>query len=226
MKDIAEIIPFGKQEPEMSKLTKQLYVQVQHNNPLEKINFKAFITNIKEYIQIYDFDWTCKHENGRKCYPRYDKKECAKDWLRRYDYKGAYRVYAEYRNEETNLDLLLLEKTLRDTDIRDLLTIATGILQEIKEMAKDQKYEYRRKASMETYVMVMSEIRRRLEIDGENLNIKSENVNTNLNLNVDDETEEERLDRYADYFKRINSKATSISGNNNIGQEKDGDNPT
>ena len=226
MKDITEIIPFGKQEPEMSKLTKQLYVIVQHKNPLEKINFKAFIKNIKEYITIYDFDWTCKHENGRKCYPHYDKKECAKDWPRRYDYKGAYRAYVEHQNDEDNIDLLLLEKTLRDSDIRDLLIIAKGILQEIKEMGKDQKHEYRRKASMETYVIIMNEIRKRLEIDEENLNIKSENTNTNLNLNVDDETEEERLDRYANYFKRINRKATSISSNNSVGQEKDGDNST
>ena len=227
MTDVKEIIPFGKQEPEMSKQTKILYVLVQHENPIKKIDFKDFIKNIKHHCKIQDFPWECRDEKtNRRIYPTYDRKNGAKNWFNRYDYKEAYRIYANHENDEDNVDLLLLEKSLRDTDIRDLFLIAKDILQEIKEMAKDQKYEYRRKASMETYVMVMSEIRRRLEIDGENLNIKSENVNTNLNLNVDDETEEERLDRYADYFKRINSKATSISGNNNIGQEKDGDNPT
>lgn len=217
MTNITEIIPFGKQEPEMSKQTKQLYCIVQHDNPLKKINFKEFITKLKEYVEIYDFDWTCKHENGRKCYPRYDKKECAKDWPKRYDYSGAYRTYAEYQNGESGIDLLLLEKTLQDNDIRELLIISEGILHEIKEMPQDQKYEYRRKASIETYVMIMNEIRKRLGIDEENLNIKSENVHTNLNLNADNETEEERLDRYADYFERINRKATSVSSKDNTG---------
>ena len=37
----------------------------------------------------------------------------------------------------------------------------------------------------------------------------------NMDLNVkDNETEEERLERYADYFKRINSKATSKDNSN------------
>lgn len=46
------------------------------------------------------------------------------------------------------------------------------------------------------------------------------NINLNSNINADvgivtNETEEERLNRYANYFERINSKATSISSNNN-----------
>ncbi|WP_407413795.1 hypothetical protein [Methanobrevibacter sp.] len=40
----------------------------------------------------------------------------------------------------------------------------------------------------------------------------------NLNQTIkSDETEEERLERYANYFKRINSKATSIPSKNNSG---------
>ena len=167
MKDITEIISFGPQEPEMSKLTKQLYVIVQYANPLQKINFKSFILKIKEYIEIYDFDWTGKHDNGRKCYPRYDKKECAKDWFKRYDYHGAYREYAQYMNGETNTDLLLLERTLRDCDIRLLFTIAQDILNEIDSLPKAEKYEYRRKASMETYKLIMDEIRERLQLTPE-----------------------------------------------------------
>ena len=167
MQDITEIIPFGKQEPEMSKLTKQLYVIVQYNNPLKKINFKDFIYKIKEYIEIYDFDWTCKHENGRRCYPRYDKKECAKDWPKRYDYKGAYRTFAKHMNRENNTDLLLLEQTLRDYDIRHLFIIAQSILEEIEALPKEPKHEYRRKASMETYKLIMDEIRERLQIQNE-----------------------------------------------------------
>ena len=34
---------------------------------------------------------------------------------------------------------------------------------------------------------------------------------------VDEETEEEKLERYADYFKQINSKATSISDEDSAG---------
>ena len=174
MTDIAEIIPFGKQEPLMSRLTKELYCKVQHENPLKKINFKEFIINIKKYVEIYDFDWTCKHENGRKCYPRYDKKECAKDWFKRYDYKGAYRKYAAHENGEDELDLLLLEKTLRDCDIRLLFTIARDILNEIKSLPKEPKYEYRRKASIETYKIIMDEIRERLQITIDNDDSSSE----------------------------------------------------
>jgi len=185
MTDIAEIIPFGDQEPEMSKLTKQLYCIVQHDNPLKKINFKEFIIKIKEYVEIYDFDWTCKHENGRKCYPRYDKKECAKDWLKRYDYRGAYRKYAAYENGEDETDLLLLEKTLRDCDIRLLFTIAQDILNEIKSLPKEPKYEYRRKASIETYKIIMDEIRERLQITPD------DNDNTSEVIPVSDNPEHE-----------------------------------
>lgn len=167
MADISEILPFGDQEPEMSKLTKQLYCIVQHDNPLKKINYKEFILKLKEYVEIYDFDWTCKHENGRKCYPRYDKKECAKDWLKRYDYRGAYRTYANYMNNEDETDLLLLERTLKDSDIRMLFAIAQNILKEIESLPKEPKYEYRRKASMETYKLIMEEIRERLQINPE-----------------------------------------------------------
>ena len=216
MKDITEIIPFGKQEPEMSKLTKQLYVKVQHQNPIKKINYTDFLRNIKEHCKIHHFDWTCRHpKTNRRIYPSI--KGNAIHWCKNYDYQGAYRIYAEYMNGENELDLLLLEKSLKDFDIRLLFEISQDILNEIKSLPKEPKYEYRRKASMETYVMIMNEIRKRLEIDEENLNIKSENVHTNLNLNVDDETEEERLDRYADYFERINLKAKSISSKDSTG---------
>jgi len=170
MKDITEIIPFGDQEPEMSKQTKQLYVKVQHNNPLKKINFKEFILKIKEYIEIYDFDWQCKHSNGRKCYPRYDKKECAKDWPKRYDYRGAYRTYARYMNGEDETDLLLLEKTLRDNDIRTLFAIAHSIFEDIQNYQQnndDGKYAYKLKALLESYKLIMDEIRARLELETE-----------------------------------------------------------
>lgn len=184
MKDIAEIISFGPQEPEMSKLTKQLYVIVQNDHPLKKINFKQFINNIKEFIEIYDFDWTCKHDNGRKCYPRYDKKECAKDWFKRYDYWEAYRTFATYQNNENEIDLLILEKTLKDSDIRLLFIIAQDILKEIESLPKEQKYEYRRKASIETYKLIMDEIRERLCLT-------NEEPTSNETINIPDNPEHE-----------------------------------
>ena len=187
MTDITEIIPFGDQEPEMSKLTKHLYCIVQHDNPLKKINFKEFIIKIKEYVEIYDFDWTCKHENGRKCYPRYDKKECAKDWLKRYDYRGAYRKYAAHENGEDETDLLLLEKTLRDCDIRMLFTIAQDILKEIESLPKEPKYEYRRKASMETYKIIMDEIRERLGLNKEDIDNEPETMSIPLTPEQEDQ---------------------------------------
>ena len=70
-------------------------------------------------------------------------------------------------NRENNIDLLLLEQTLRDYDIRHLFIIAQNILEEIESLPKEPKYEYRRKASMETYKLIMDEIRERLQIQNE-----------------------------------------------------------
>ena len=88
---------------------------------------------------------------------------------------------------------------------------------DVKEIANSLGYDSALNLDDHSSFVLNNEIRKRLEIDEENLNIKSENVHTNLNLNVDDETEEERLDRYADYFERINLKAKSISSKDSTG---------
>ena len=196
MKDIAEIIPFGDQEPELSKLTKQLYCIVQHDSPIKKIDFKDFITNIKEYCKIKDFPWTCKYDNGRRKYPSYDKKNGAKNWFKRYDYREAYRIYANYMNGEDETDLLLLEKTLKDADIRLLFTIAQDILNEIESLPKEPKYEYRRKASIETYKIIMDEIRERLQIT------PNDDDNTSEVIPVSDNPEHE-LEEIAEEWDKL-----------------------
>ena len=118
---ISEIIPFGQQEKELSKQLKQLYCIHKYNNPLKKINFKEFVNKIKYYAEIYDFEWEVKYPNGRKHYPKYDKPDFAKDWKSRYDYDGAYKVYANYMNDDESELLLIGEKKYRHDDLPQLI---------------------------------------------------------------------------------------------------------
>ena len=203
MKDITEIISFGPQEPEMSKLTKQLYVLVQHDNPLKKINYAEFLRNIKEHCKTHHFDWTCRNDKtNRRVYP--SVKGNAIHWCKNYDYPGAYRTFAEYQNGENTTDLLLLEKTLQDGTIRQLFQMAQDCLDRIDELSEQEKINptfnaaYLKKAETERYVMIMEEIRKRLGIDEETLNINSTNTTTNVNLSY-----EEMIAQEESFFKAL-----------------------
>ena len=203
MKDIAEIIPYGPQEPELSKMTKQLYVIEQHKDPIKKINYKQFIKDIKKICKAHDFPWEYRDKKtNRRVYPNYKKN--AKNWHKDYDYPGAYRVFAEHQNGEDNIDLLLLEKSLKDSTIRQLFQMAQECLDRIDELSEQEKTNptfnaaYLKKAETERYVMIMEEIRKRLGIDEETLNIKSQNTTTNVNLSY-----EEMIAQEESFFKAL-----------------------
>lgn len=73
-------------------------------------------------------------------------------------------------NGEDETDLLLLEKTLRDNDIRTLFAIAHSIFEDIQNYQQnndDGKYAYKLKALLESYKLIMDEIRARLELETE-----------------------------------------------------------
>lgn len=201
MTDITSIIPFGDQEPEMSKLTKQLYCIVQHDNPLKKINFKQFILKLKEYVEIYDFDWTCKHENGRKCYPRYDKKECAKDWLKRYDYRGAYKVYADSVSNDNYDELLRLHRILQDGEVRGFFEEKQNIRNQIHNLDPDDPdYSFELKRLLESYKLCASLVDSELGLDVKKLEVNG-NIKSESKIELNRKSKKEMDDEYEAIFK-------------------------
>lgn len=204
MKPIAEIIPFGDQEPELSKLTKQLYVTVQHKDPITKIDFKDFITNIKEHCKMCDFDWTCRDpKTNRRVYPSYDKKNAAKNWPVRYDYRGAYKEYANYVNNEDGDELLLLNDTLRDSGVRGLFIILQQIekdLKELQEKPKTDDYSFELKRLLESYKLCLSIIAERLGLDVKKLEVNG-NIKSESKIELGKKSKQEMDDEYEAIFK-------------------------
>ena len=181
--------------------TKQLYCIVQHDNPLKKINFKQFILKLKEYVEIYDFDWTCKHENGRKCYPRYDKKECAKDWLKRYDYRGAYKVYADSVSNDNYDELLRLHRILQDGEVRGFFEEKQNIRNQIHNLDPDDPdYSFELKRLLESYKLCASLVDSELGLDVKKLEVNG-NIKSESKIELNRKSKKEMDDEYEAIFK-------------------------
>lgn len=203
MEEIDEKLPYGKQEPELSKLTKQLYVREQHKNPFKKINYRDFLKNIKEICKIHHFDWTCKYDNGRRKYPSINGN--AIHWCKNYDYPGAYRIYADLISDENYDELLRLNRILQDGEVRGLLEEKQNIRNQIHNLDHDDSnYSFELKRLLESYKLCVSLIDselgldvKRLEVNG---NIKSEN------LNVEVKSTDEVLKEHEDSISRFISR--------------------
>ena len=206
MKHINEILPIkkgnGEDEPEMCHLTRQLWAKVNYENPLKRITYKSFIENIKQHIDESDFEWTCKHSNGRRCYPKYDSQ--VKNWPIYYDYKESVRTYRDYMNGDSEEDLLGMYNTLKISDVPHLLQQAQDCMDRIDEYTRQEKANplfngaYLKKAEQERLLMIKEEIRELLNLNKDQLEVISQNTNTNVDL-----TYEEMIAQEESFFKAL-----------------------
>lgn len=202
----------GYNESELSYATKRLWAIVNYYELYEKITFEYFIKNIQEFIEKYEFDWP-EPKPGKDKYPKYDT---AKEWPSKYDYDSCVQCFENYQlnYDKEKADKIHEKRYFKDT-LSDFKNYDAYEEQIQKELSKDnpnpseiEKWEHLKEKSMN----------RNDRRSGRDVKKIEANINSNINADVGiatNETEEERLNRYANYFKRINNKATSIPSNNN-----------
>ena len=198
----------GFNESPVCYATKQLWAIVCFYEIYEDITFKYFIEHIEDFIKKYKFDWP-----KGKPYPNY-KTACL--WPSKYDYKECVQCYENYKlNYNTEkADSIHDKKYLTDTvsDFKHYDKYDKLIDEELNNSEPDFK-------KIEQLENLKERVwNRNIKRSGRDVKKIEGNINSNINADVGiatNETEEERLNRYANYFERINNKATSISSNNN-----------